>query len=144
MPVGSAMMPAMDDMLMIEPPPASRSAGMAAFVPRNAPLALTSRTASHCSGVVDEDVEPAVAVECGLHGGVPVVGAGYVEMDIGGFAAEFGYLGFNPLAFVVEQVVEDDFRAFPGEQYRLGSSLSARAAAYEGYLAVQPSHGESP
>ena len=53
-------------------------------------------------------------------------------------------LGFNPLAFVVEQVAEDDFRAFLGEQYRLGSSLSARAAAYEGYLAVQPSHGEPP
>src|SRR6266850_1156914 len=34
--------PSWDEMLMIDPPPARRMAGMAAFVPRNTPLALMS------------------------------------------------------------------------------------------------------
>ena len=88
------------------------------------------------TGVVDEDVEPAVAVEGGLHGGIPVVGAGYIEVEVGRVAAEFGYLRFNLPAFVVEQVADDYFCALPGEENRLRSALSARAAAYECYLAV--------
>ena len=67
-------------------------------------------------GVVDEDVQPAVAVKGCPHGGIPVVGAGYVEVDIGGVAAELGYLRFDLLAFVVEQVADDDLRAFAGEE----------------------------
>ena len=39
--------PSWDEMLTIEPPPAWRMAGMAARVPRNTPLALTSMTRSH-------------------------------------------------------------------------------------------------
>src|SRR6266566_1409593 len=41
----------MEEMLIIEPPPALRIAGMAYLVPRNTPLAFTSITRSHCSSV---------------------------------------------------------------------------------------------
>ena len=123
------MMPAMEDMLTMEPPPESCMAGMAALVPRKTPLALMSSvlsqnsrvvsssptTAAADAGVVDEDVEPAVAVEGGLHGGIPFVGACYVEVDVGCVAAKLGYLGFGLPAFIVEDVADDDFCAFPGE-----------------------------
>src|ERR1700752_5005504 len=41
--------PSCDEMLTIEPPPASRIAGMQAFVPRNTPVELTSITRVHSS-----------------------------------------------------------------------------------------------
>src|SRR5882672_2658393 len=44
--------PSCDEMLMIEPPPALRIAGMAAFVPRKTPLALMSMVRSHASSLV--------------------------------------------------------------------------------------------
>src|SRR5262245_15510319 len=44
--------PSWDEMFTIEPPPARRSAGMAAFVPRKTPLAFTSMTRSHSAAVV--------------------------------------------------------------------------------------------
>ena len=47
-----ATMPSCDEMLIIEPPPDRCIAGMAYFVPRNTPLALTSITRSHSSTVV--------------------------------------------------------------------------------------------
>ena len=64
------------------------------------------------AGVVDEDVEPAVAVERGLYGCVPVVGAGDVEVDVCCVAAELGNLRFGLPAFVIEDVADDDLRAF--------------------------------
>jgi hypothetical protein len=39
-------------MLMIDPPPAWRIAGMAAFVPRNTPLTLTAMMRSQAASVV--------------------------------------------------------------------------------------------
>src|SRR3990172_5658752 len=39
--------PSWDEMLMMDPPPAWRIAGIAALVPRNTPLALMSITRSH-------------------------------------------------------------------------------------------------
>ena len=44
--------PEVDEMLMIEPPPALLMAGMAAFVPRNTPFALTSITSSQVDSSV--------------------------------------------------------------------------------------------
>src|SRR5262245_15590009 len=44
--------PSCDEMLMMEPPPARRMAGMAARVPRNTPLAFTSITWFHSLTVV--------------------------------------------------------------------------------------------
>ena len=44
--------PSWDEMLMIDPPPARRMAGMTALVPRNTPLALTSIMRSQSSTVV--------------------------------------------------------------------------------------------
>ena len=44
--------PSWDEMLMIDPPPARRMAGMAAFVPRNTPLALMSIVRVQSSTVV--------------------------------------------------------------------------------------------
>ena len=45
------IMPATDDMLTMEPPPDSRIAGIAAFVPRKTPLPLMSMTRSQLSAV---------------------------------------------------------------------------------------------
>src|SRR3989441_842506 len=42
--------PSCDEMLTIEPPPARRMAGMAALLPRNTPVALTSIPRCHASG----------------------------------------------------------------------------------------------
>ena len=44
-------MPAIDEMLTIEPPPARRMAGIAYLVPRKTPLALTAITWSHSATV---------------------------------------------------------------------------------------------
>src|SRR5437588_322604 len=44
--------PSCDEMLTMEPPPARRMAGMAALLPRNTPVALTSITRCHASSVV--------------------------------------------------------------------------------------------
>src|SRR5882724_1167564 len=44
--------PSCDEMLTIEPPPARRMAGMAALLPRNTPVALTSITRCHASSGV--------------------------------------------------------------------------------------------
>src|SRR5947207_13606398 len=56
--------PAVDEMLMMEPPPACRMAGIAHFVPRNTPLALTammrSQSASLVSSIVDRNRMPAL------------------------------------------------------------------------------------
>ena len=76
---------------------------------------LQPDSAAADAGVVDEDVEPAVLVKGGLHCGVPLGGAGYVEVDVCSVAAEFGYLRFNLPALVVEQVADDDLCAFAGE-----------------------------
>src|SRR5439155_1685050 len=44
--------PAVDEMLTMEPPPACRIAGIAAFVPRKTPLALTAMMRSHSDSLV--------------------------------------------------------------------------------------------
>ena len=46
------VMPAPDEMLMMEPPPAFRISGMTVFAPRNVPLTLMSITSSQISSVV--------------------------------------------------------------------------------------------
>ena len=78
----------------MEPPPACRSAGIAALVPRNTPVALTSMTLVHSStrsllepagaadaGIVDEHVEPTEAARRGGDRACPVALAGDVEVD---------------------------------------------------------------
>ena len=44
-------------------------------------------------------------------------------------------------SFVVEDVADDDFRAFSREQPRLGRALATCPAADECHLAVESSHG---
>src|SRR5262245_83240 len=44
--------PAVDEILMMEPPPAARIAGLAHFVPRNTPLTLTAMMRSHSVSLV--------------------------------------------------------------------------------------------
>ena len=56
--------PATDEMLMIDPPPAWRIAGMAHFVPRKTPLTLTammrSQSASDVSSILARKRMPAL------------------------------------------------------------------------------------
>src|SRR5256886_17677364 len=56
--------PAVDEMLMMEPPPACRMAGIAHLVPRNTPLTLTamirSQSASLVSSIFDRKRMPAL------------------------------------------------------------------------------------
>src|SRR6266849_4848392 len=51
-PPGAPTSPAVDEMLMIEPPPACRNAGIACFVPRKTPLTLTAMMRSQSSSDV--------------------------------------------------------------------------------------------
>ena len=53
-------MPQIDEMLMIEPPPARCMAGTAALVPRNTPVELISITQFQCSSVWSASRGPAV------------------------------------------------------------------------------------
>src|SRR5262245_53426804 len=50
--VSTPTRPSWDEMLMIEPPPAARIAGMAARVPRNTPVELTDIVRFQSSSVV--------------------------------------------------------------------------------------------
>ena len=100
--------PSWEEMLMMEPPPAWRIAGIAALVPRNTPLALTSITRSHSSAVVSSSrpapptpalftrmSEPAEAADGSNHNALPVELAGDVRQDEDSLAA-FGLgLGAN-------------------------------------------------
>jgi hypothetical protein len=61
---GAPTSPAVDEMLMIEPPPARRIAGIACFVPRKTPLTLTammrSQSSSDVSSIFDRKRMPAL------------------------------------------------------------------------------------
>ena len=92
------------------------------------------------AGVVDQDVELAVLGLGELDGASPVVLAGDVEVDVFDVAAEFGDFGLDLSAVFVLNVSEDDLRALHGEEFGFDRALSARAAAYDGYLAVQSAH----
>src|SRR5712691_10511946 len=66
-PPGLPTRPAVDEMLMIDPPPACRIAGIAHFVPRKTPLTLTammrSQSASDVSSIFDRKRMPALKIE---------------------------------------------------------------------------------
>src|SRR3989442_5684786 len=63
-PPGLPTRPAVDEMLMIDPPPACRIAGIAHFVPRKTPLTLTammrSQSSSDVSSIFDRKRMPAL------------------------------------------------------------------------------------
>ena len=150
---GRPTIPAIDDMLTIEPPPARRIAGTTYLVPRNTPLALTSIirsqssedtsrfTVPYCDArVVDQDVQAAVLAFGEVHGALPVVFAGHVQVDIFDLAAELRDFGLDLPALVIEHVAEDDRCPFVGEQLDLDSALAFGASGYDRNLAFQPSH----
>jgi hypothetical protein len=62
-------------------------------------------------------------------------------MHVGRLAARRSNLGFDLLAFVVENVSEYHGRAFSDEQPRLRGSLSARTSADQRDLAGESAHG---
>ena len=55
---GCRRVPAVDEMLTMEPPPALRICGIASLVPRNTPLAFMANTWSHCSEEVSATFPP--------------------------------------------------------------------------------------
>src|SRR5262249_58232229 len=81
------IIPQIDDMLMIEPPPARCMAGIAALVPRKTPVALISITRFHCSSVCSASRGPAVRpvwmFNFGSRPEMPGNVAQYVELTIG-------------------------------------------------------------
>ena len=150
----------MDDMLTMDPPPALRMAGIAAFVPRNTPLELTSMTRSHCSsvvsskgdvaraalhrnadaGVVDQRVQLTVAFLGQSDDGLPVGFAGNVQVGVGHFVTLGPLVGLHLPAQVIENVSEYDPRALAGEQADLLGAHAASAAANQNYLAINTAH----
>ena len=81
------------------------------------------------AGVVDQDIQLAVAVHCGLHCRFPLRLAGDVQVHVGGLAAQFANLGLHLLAQVVENVAEDHAGALGGEHAGLAGALAPGAAA---------------
>ena len=148
--------PSCEEMLMIDPPPAVRMAGIAALVPRNTPLALTSITRSHSSTVVSSS-RPAPPMPALLtstsslpkrfvasrHGLLPGVLAGDVEVHEHALAALGFDRGFDRASLVVQDVTDDDAGALAREQVSLGRAHAPGAAADERDLAGQ-THGGRP
>ena len=95
------------------------------------------------AGVVHQDVQLAVAGHGGGDGVGPLVGAGYVQVDVGGLAAEFADFGFQFHTFVVQDVADDHGGAFTDEQAGFGGALPAGAAADEGNFTLQSHNGIS-
>src|SRR5215831_17533239 len=86
-------MPEIDEMLTIEPPPAAFMCGIANFIPRKTPRALTAISRSQAAvseqvldraaaeaGIVDENVESAELGESGVDRRLPFRFASDVEM----------------------------------------------------------------
>src|SRR5262249_4494805 len=93
------------------------------------------------AGVVDEHVQLAVRLHGRGHGRSPVLLASHVQMHVGRVAPRSADLRLELLAVVVEDVAEDDARAFPDEHPCLGRALPTRPAADQCHLAVKSSHG---
>ena len=154
-------MAAIDEMLMIEPPPAARIAGMAARVPRNTPLLFTSMMRSHNSTSV-----PSIFAAFGSPTSVPAIShclPGYPACRIRRRPAtrcfpnaparlrpgerrwpfrpargsQLADLGFQLQTLLVQNVPDYHRRTLPREQAGLSSALSSGAATDDGYLAFQ-------
>jgi hypothetical protein len=86
-------MPEIDEMLTIEPPPTAFNSGIANFIPRKTPRALTDNKpvpgrgveqildgAAARPGIVDENIELAELGDRRIDGRLPLRLAGHVEM----------------------------------------------------------------
>ena len=151
----------MDEMFTMEPPPALRISGMAAFVPRNTPLALMSITKSHSSEVVsstlvtlampalltrsDEvetldivgDVQFAEPGDCGGHGVLPGALVDHIQIDEDTISAGFIDLGFGAFAVFIQNVADDNLGPFLGEHPGLDCPHTPGPAADQGHLVLQ-------
>src|SRR5207245_9817492 len=95
-------------------------------------------------GVVDEDVEPAVASCCEIHGVLPVGLARDVQVRVRGLAAGSADRGFDLLALGVEDVTEDDLRALARDPLGPGRALTPRPPADQRDLPIELSHLSLP
>ena len=70
------------------------------------------------SGVVDEDIQLAEPLDGGGYGGVPIRLPRDVEPDENGVSARLVYERLGSLAFILQNVGDDDLRPFPRENPR--------------------------
>ena len=133
--------------LMIEPPPPTRIAGIAACMPSSVPVALTASSRFQLCSVSSSSgltwMIPALLTSTSRRpcdGGRPVVGIGDVEVAIGHVEAVGAQPGGGLLAGVVEHVAGDHGRAFAREPLGVRGTLAARAAGDQGHPAREPAH----
>src|SRR5262249_22577585 len=94
--------------------------------------------------VVDEDVEPAVAIGGEAHRVAPVGLVGDVEVDVDGVTTVGMDRRLDALALVVEDVTEHDPGALASERARFTRALSPGAPADQRDLSIQLSHAVLP
>src|SRR5262245_55387825 len=95
----------------------------------------------HNPGVIHQDIELAIAVHRRAHRLDPIGVVGHIQMNVGRFAACSPYLGLDLFPLGIPDVAQDHFRAFAGKQFRLCRALAPGAAADQGHLPIEPSHG---
>lgn len=106
--------PSIEEMLMIDPRPASF-------------IGLTTADADN-AGVVHQYVDAAVLVDGGAYRRCPILGFGDVEMHVAGRGAE---LCRHRFALVVENIAEHHLGPLSDHRPHVGSTHPARAATNE-------------
>src|SRR6266851_2646041 len=110
------------------------------LVPLRDGALLDRHLGDHDGRVVDQDVEPAVAIQRGLHRRSPVRLAGHVQVEVDGVAAAGPDGPLDLLALVVPDVPEHDSGALAREGLRLRRALPPGPAADQRDLPVKLAH----
>src|SRR6266404_2983386 len=114
------------------------------LVPLRDGALLDRHLGDHDGRVVDQDVEPPVAIERGLHRRSPVRLAGHVQVEVDGVAPRRPDARLDVLPLFVPDVAEDDLRALAREGLRLRRALPSSPAADQRDLPVQFAHSVLP
>src|SRR5712691_12263710 len=95
----------------------------------------------HNTGVIHQDIQLAIAVGRRAHRLDPIGVAGHIQMHVRRFAACGAYLGLDLVPLGIPDVAQYHLRAFAGKQFRLCRALAPGAAADQGHLPIESSHG---
>ena len=78
-----------------------------------------------------------------MHGALPVLFPGHIQMDVDRLATQFRDFCRHPHSIHVEQVADDHLGPFLGEESGLSRSLTTGSPANQGNLSVHASQNTS-
>src|SRR5712692_2304995 len=96
------------------------------------------------AGIIHQDIQLAIAVDCRAHGLDPIGLAGHIQMHVRRLSTLLPYLLLHLLSHLVEEVTQHHFCPFARKEFGFNSTLASGTAADQCDFPIQSSHGSIP